>query len=49
MYLIYSLSGMSSSGIQEECLGLKVCFRFIIRTGILGRMEKRKNKAEQAN
>jgi len=38
--LIHCLSGISSFGIQEECLDLKICFGFIIRTGILGRMKK---------
>lgn len=47
MYLIHCLSGMSSFGIEEECLDLKICFGFIIRTGILGRMKKRNRKRKQ--
>ena len=37
---------MSSFGIQEECLDLKICFGFIIRTGILGRMKKNRKRKQ---
>lgn len=49
MYLIHSLSGMSFFRIQEAYFGLKICFGFIIITGIFGRMKKRKSRTGELN